>query len=649
VPIVPFEWLQQLVKRKECDLSSAYAVKLRTWIQGIDTNIHMRPAQFMPYLTNSETSRNNVSPYISSPYIQSTGCSNNSKHDMLRVNNAMGTSEQAIALNFMKSSTIKDFCHASNIDNEVNNFIPAITTHRQKTCDFDALFNMAPVLNVKFFLGLIFTEVELRQLSQGLFIPASDDRPSMGALQRVEKQGPHHNDQNQQTESGSPWTAYGVHFVAILIIAAFLGEEPPKNCECMAFVASKITGLLMQEAPTSMMHPSGTKLLLRGFTSKHSKADTLVIPARKDRVQAAFFQRCVNDTNLMNQHPSMSILNSVLQPYMVEDMVHVQWSEFLRKCHPSLVQEWERGCVILGDEVELRSLKTSNALGDLCLSDMYRSLDPAKLPCNDTLLYGIYYPIIGVGLKHMSTYLETSKYSKVYGWVIMRDCVKSEIRIFMTDEEVHHESLDDDGEVIDSLRDKGCAAKLFKVATKDVFAHLRKMSMLVQPLIARPGVLLKHPHFGFGLLDFDTTTGQCYNPEDGMYTLRLAEEAAEASVDDPIDRTVKLTPVEVEAMMLGVPTNVLVDTQAFVIDGVAATFLPIGAARKTYIKCHLWYPHNEVAYIDDHVYLLAHKDGPNSTSFMTLSCHVSFLLPSEKGEAKLANGWEIIHSVRPMD
>ncbi len=73
-----------------------------------------------------------------------------------------------------------------------------------------------------------------------------------------------------------------------------------------------------------------------------------------------------------------------------------------------------------------------------------------------------------------------------------------------------------------------------------------------------------------------------------------------------IGRTGRLTPVEVEAMMLCVPTGVLVDTQAFVIDGVAATFLPIGAARKTYIKCHLRYPHNEVAYIDDHVLSLLH-------------------------------------------
>ena len=392
------------MKKKECDLSSANAVKLRTWIQNIDSNndTHKRPAQFMPYITASDPIRNNVSPYISSPYVRATGCSNNGEHDMLRVNNAMGTIEQAIAANMMKSSKIKDFCHASNIENDVNNFIPGIASHQNKTCDFDALFNMAPVLNVKFFLGLIFTEVELRQLSPGIFVPASDDRPSMGAFQRLEKQVPHRNEQDMPTETGTPWTAYGVHFVAILIIAAFLGEDPPNNCECMAYVATKITKLLMQQAPPSMMHPSGKDLLLRGFTSKHSEADMLEVPARKDRVQAAFFMRCVNDTNLMNQHPSISILNSVLQPYMVEDMVHVQYTEYLKKCHLGLVQEWERSCVISGDEVNLRGIKTNSGLGDLFLSDMYRSLEPSMLPCNDTLVYGVHYPVIGVGLEHLS-------------------------------------------------------------------------------------------------------------------------------------------------------------------------------------------------------------------------------------------------------
>jgi hypothetical protein len=110
-----------------------------------------------------------------------------------------------------------------------------------------------------------------------------------------------------------------------------------------------------------------------------------------------------------------------------------------------------------------------------------------------------------------------------------------------------------------------------------------------------------------------------------------------------VDNVIKLTPVQVESMLLGVPSNLLVDTQAFVVDGVPAPFLPIGAARNTYLKCHLWYPHSEVAYIEDHVYVLAHKSGANSTSFMTLSCHISFLFPSADTD------WDMIYSVRPIE
>jgi hypothetical protein len=254
VPIVPLDWLQELVRKGECDFSSGHARKLRAWVYGIDQQTVGAPCQFMPYSTSGMgQSRRNVSPYITSPYTETGNVKDSSISDMLRADNVTGTMDYSIAANMLKNTEIKNFFHASNIDCEVNNLIPALLTHSNKVCNFDALFNMAPVVNVKFFLGLIFTEVELRQLSEGLFYHTSDDRPTTGAFQRLEKQ-PMRNGE----EAGNPWTAYGVHIVVILVLAAFLGENMSNSCDCAAEVASTITKSLMQQAPPAMLHPSGT-------------------------------------------------------------------------------------------------------------------------------------------------------------------------------------------------------------------------------------------------------------------------------------------------------------------------------------------------------------------------------------------------------
>ena len=608
----------------------------------------------MPYSTSGTgQGRRNVSPYITSPFTETGNVKESAISDMLRADNVTGTMDYSIAANMLKNTEIKNFFHASNIDCEVNNLIPALLTHSNKVCNFDALFNMAPVVNVKFFLGLIFTEVELRQLSEGLFYQTSDDRPTTGAFQRLEKQ-PMRNGE----EAGTPWTAYGVHIVVILVLAAFLGENMSNSCDCAAEVASTITKSLMQQAPPAMLHPSGTDLLLRGFKTKNITPDTLHVPVRRDRVQSAFFHRHVNDTSLMKTNPTMSVLDSPLQPFMMEDMIHVQWTEFLVKCHLQLVQDWDHGCVVYGDEVDKRGVEVNKKVGTMVLSDIYRSLDPSKIPCNDTLLYGVYYPIIGTGTRH--THLK--KYKLVQGWVFLVNADDAVVFTFQTDSQQTDEASsrsdnegDNDGAEGASAQqrrslnvdyiDPGCREHRRVVPTKDVFAYLRSKSFLVQPLVARPGAtLFDTDRRCFGTLQYNERTGQCYNPLTGKYTMRCSD-ASELSIDTLDGGLLELSPIEIETRLLGVPTILLVDTRAFVVDGVPDRRLPIGAGSKTYLRCNLWYCHSEVEYVKDFVYLLVHKSGANSTSFATVSCHVSFLVHSTLTDPS----WEIISSIRPCD
>ena len=251
-------------------------------------------------------------------------------------------------------------------------------------------------------------------------------------------------------------------------------------------------------------------------------------------------------------------------------------------------------------EVAKREVSVNSSLRLLVLSDMYRSLDPSKIPCNDTLLYGVHYPIIGAGLRHTNAACE---YNLVTGWVFLLDADHAEIHFFQTDNvgvedaRVQAGGSDDDEDGVNTgLRgrvvDDGCPEEQSRLATKDVFATLRKMFLLVQPLVARPGATLYSvDHSRYGTLQFDETTGQCYNSVDGRYTMRLADTGfSEASVDSVDDNILKLTPLEIESKLLGLPTTVLLDTRAFIVDGVPDPRLPVGATRDTYLQCNLWYP-----------------------------------------------------------
>lgn len=514
---------------------------------------------------------------------------------------------------------------------------------------------MAPVCNVRHFLSLLFTDVELRQMPHDIFVEALDDKPTTGHFTRLET----------PTQGSLPWTAYGIHLVVGIILASFIGEDTPETPECTLVMASKITEELLQHAPSTVLHPSGTHLCLRGFTGKSVHACTLDVTPRTDRVQAAFFHRHRNDTSLMNATPSMSMLASPMQPYMFEDLVHTRWGSFLTKSHQSLVYQWDSSCALHGVEVEKRGVKPNSSLGTLMISDMYRSLDPAKIPCNDTLLYGVYYPIVGAGLEHISGKKlglprpHHPKWTSARGWVYLRDAKHSEIHIFKQDpvysNEVHNEvqeASDAEGDVdipTAEYLDMGHVGRHEVLATKDVFSSLRCMSMLVQPLVNRPGAILYDKTiFSYGMLEFDLSTGRCYKHSDGTYTMRIPHSAgagAEPSVDQVTSNKVKVTPLELEEMMLGVPTVVMVDTQAFVFNGVPERFLPTGADTETYLKCNLWYPNHRDMYVEDHVYLLAHTGGLNSSSFSLIHCNFSWLVHPDNANTR----WDTITNIRSCD
>jgi hypothetical protein len=276
VPIIPFKWLIEAVHTRDIDFGSEHVIQVREWVRKIITQNQLL------FASNSQSCSRRVTPYVSSP----AGVDGNvvdPSQKMLRVDHASGTEIHAIAANMLKY--FKNFFYSSNIDNETRCIIPALTRHSAKVCDFKALFNMAPICNVRFFLGLFFTQGELRSLPEGLFTEVADNLPVAGQFNRVEK----------VPEGSLPFTAYGIHIVVAFVLAAFLGTDVPDSLEINSVVATKITVLMAELAPSSMLHPTGKHLHLRGFTGKNVHACELHVNPSTDNVRKSFFLRQRND------------------------------------------------------------------------------------------------------------------------------------------------------------------------------------------------------------------------------------------------------------------------------------------------------------------------------------------------------------------
>jgi hypothetical protein len=190
----------------------------------------------------------------------------------------------------------------------------------------------------------------------------------------------------------------------------------------------------------------------------------------------------------------------------------------------------------------------------------------------------------------------------------------------------------------------------YAVDTKDVFDKLRSLSLLVMPLVARPGAVVRHTGYGIiGVLDFNAVTGQCYDHLDGCYTMRVPSQqgAREASVDSlDCGTKLKITPLELEKMLLDVPTEVCVDTRGFTVDGVADRRIPEDALDETLLKCCVWYPHAGVDYTPEDVYVLAHSGEDMSATFTLMHCNVSWIVQSSDD---ISSTWNTIRSVRNLD
>jgi hypothetical protein len=612
VPVVPFEWLKKVVRDREIDLDHEFAIKIREWVHKLVSRNQFLPATNVKAGFNGVT---RVSPYVSSPSTPDGNVADVGE-SMLCTDNANGTEAFSIACNIQPY--LGGFFHSSNVDNEARNLIPAITRHASKVCDFEPLFDMAPVLNVDFLLGLFFSPDELRTLPAGIFNVAIGNKPACGMFSRVEK----------PPEAGQAHTAYGVHIGVLLIVAAVMGTDMPSTPDCNTFLATKITKELLNFTPPSMLHPSGTDLVLRGFTGKNLQMSELKITPRTDTVTSSFFLRQRNDTSFSNKFPVMSMLDSHLRPYIHEDLVHVQWTPFLEKNHSQLVQEWNKKCLTTSSLVEDRFMFVNSKLSRVVLSDLYRTLDTSMIPCDDTLLYGVPYPIIGTGVRHTT---RLCGWSTVLGYVVMISPESSRIHIFETEADEVIEDPQEGGNAVMS-GDPGCAEKEFMVKTIDVFDTLRKKSFLVLPLIARPSAVLFDPSANrYGTLQFNLSTGQCYDATTGKYTLRIPDPDGEFSPDEvEIVDDVALfqrNPIEVEQALIGIPTLLLADSSGFMgADGLPDQRLPIGAATRTYVEGILWYPQCSADYTPDTVYLLVHTGDSNSSSYDMMSCNVSFLV-----------------------
>lgn len=276
VPIIPLDWLIQAVHTREVDFGSEHVIQVREWVNKVVAQNQLL------FASNSQSCSRRVTPYVSSP----AGVDGNvfdQTQKMLRVDHASGTEIHAIASNMLKY--FKNFFYSSNIDNETRCLTPALTRHSVKVCNFKALFNMAPVCNVYSFLGLFFTKAEMRSLPDGLFTEVEDDLPQTGSFNRVEK----------VPEGSLPFTAYGIHIVVAIVLASFLDTDTPNSLEINSVIATKITKMMAEQAPSSMLHPTGQALDLRGFTGKNVHACKLQITPSTDIVRKCFFLRQRND------------------------------------------------------------------------------------------------------------------------------------------------------------------------------------------------------------------------------------------------------------------------------------------------------------------------------------------------------------------
>jgi hypothetical protein len=145
-------------------------------------------------------------------------------------------------------------------------------------------------------------------------------------------------------------------------------------------------------------------------------------------------------------------------------------------------------------------------------------------------------------------------------------------------------------------------------------------------------------------VNFDVETGLCFDPQDGKYTIRVPDYVDDWSYDNMYTNEIKLSPLQLETCLLGVPTHVLVDTRAFVVDGVPDRLLPFGSDQEGYLKCTLWYPSKDDVYVEDHVYLLAHTGEPNSSSFSMIHCDIKWL--RHESDRRFEGSWQIYPSIR---
>ena len=647
IPVVPFQWLLDTVAAGETNFHSENATKIREWIWSIQAK-----NMFITSTTNTEGPKR-ATPYVSSPATQH-GNVKDDRESMLRVDNvsfAPGADASIIAASLMKH--LSKFMHASNVDNEIRNIIPALNSHQIKICEFDALFDMKEVLNVRFFLGIFFSETELRQLPEGIFTECLDNKPTVGRFSRVDK----------PVEGAQAYTAYGIHVVVGIIIASFMGNDTPVSCEINTVVASKVIEIIARQAPASILHPSGTHLNLRGFTGKNVRACELEVEPRVDKVQSSFFMRMRNDTSLQNAIATLSIQDSPMRPYLAEDVLHCQWISFLEKNHNTLFQQWDKLCLAKGACVFGRSIKVNDNLDNVVLSDLYRTLDAKLLPCDDTLLYGVSYPVIGVGEVH-TTDLDTFK--TTLGYVLCEDANDSRIHIFKREADVVEEapfedsSDDDEGDMfiresttVQKRGDTGCDAKTSHVATASVYNALRERQMIVMPLIARPSALVYCADIQrYGTLAFNLETGQCYDRSTGKYTLRVVSGGAQDTMDMSVDASANsingvseyfLDPLQVERGLISVPTALYVDSRAFIdSDGRMDTRLETGAGCQTYIRGFLWYPNSQAEYETDIVYLLVKEFGPTSSRYTIMRSRVEWVVHPED----VIKAWNVVSAAR---
>ena len=411
-PILPFQWLLQVVARGGCtsgdadnhfDLNSPNCRKVREFIQIVQAR-----NQLLRSNTSTGVQSQRKEPYVSSPAnMDGNSVCNAEQHleesaseHIFRVNEVDSNGSVACMARNLTSS-MYSFFQDTNIERNSKNLVPMITRHSEKVCDFRAFFNMKNVMDVGFFMKLFHGQADFNALDPCL---RAHEAPNSNNVNLVGM----FNTNTKPVDGKPAYTAYGIHVVPLLVITSFLGPDFSASSMSSVQIASRITEHLLQDIPRALMYPSGEKVQVKCMLKHDIPLELRVKP--RNFVQEAFCFRRRNGETIANRPVEQNVtegeaqLSSPLRPFWYEDCIPASyWIPFFKLAHSKILNQWStEGFINLhtlrnGDAAQPELAEGEQQPYKFTIQELVVSLAPHRIPCEPTLLYGMPYSCVGVG------------------------------------------------------------------------------------------------------------------------------------------------------------------------------------------------------------------------------------------------------------